>query len=196
MPRIVDHAARRREIVYALWMVIHQQGIATASLRTVAAEAQISIGRIQHYFPSKDALVHEGCRELVTTAEAQHLNTDTGDALADLTALAVHTIPTTQISKVAATVWCAYVAHVGADPTIAELVREATEGGHTEMIRRCARARGHSSPTPDDMADGLELSALGDGLMMCVLAGAIRHEEAVDVIHRHIASRSPAKSSA
>src|SRR5699024_4565647 len=36
MPRIVDHAARRTEIVYALWAVIHEKGLDSVSFRAVA----------------------------------------------------------------------------------------------------------------------------------------------------------------
>src|SRR5690625_2815459 len=65
MPRIVDHAARRTEIVYALWAVIHEKGLDSVSFRAVAEAAGVSIGRIQHYFASKEELKigRASCRE-------------------------------------------------------------------------------------------------------------------------------------
>ncbi|MFD2025946.1 TetR/AcrR family transcriptional regulator [Promicromonospora aerolata] len=68
MPRVVDHAERRQQIVFALWLVIAQQGIEGVSLRHVAAEAGVSMGRIQHYFGTKEALVLAGCTALVDSA--------------------------------------------------------------------------------------------------------------------------------
>ena len=70
MPKIVDHAQRRTEIVHALWQVIYLRGIDAVSFRSVAEAAGISIGRVQHYFPSRRELVLEGCRQIAAGAEA------------------------------------------------------------------------------------------------------------------------------
>ena len=60
MPKIVDHAQRRTEIVHALWQVIYLKGIDGVSFRSVAEAAGISVGRVQHYFPSRSELILEG----------------------------------------------------------------------------------------------------------------------------------------
>ncbi|WP_060713259.1 TetR/AcrR family transcriptional regulator [Pseudonocardia sp. HH130629-09] len=57
MPRSVDHDARRSEIADAVLGLVAQAGTEAVSLRSVAAEAGISMGRVQHYFASKDALL-------------------------------------------------------------------------------------------------------------------------------------------
>src|SRR5690606_5279156 len=75
MPRIVDHAERRAQIVMALWMVIAERGIEGVSLRTVAAAADVSMGRIQHYFGTKEALVLAGCTALIDSAYEGYLGT-------------------------------------------------------------------------------------------------------------------------
>ena len=41
-------------------------------LRAVAEAGGVSIGRIQHYFPSKAALIREGCAQMVAAAEGKY----------------------------------------------------------------------------------------------------------------------------
>src|SRR5699024_11413882 len=67
--KIVDHAQRRTEIVHALWQVIYLSGIDAVSFRSVAEAAGISIGRVQHYFPSRRELVLEGCRQIAAGSD-------------------------------------------------------------------------------------------------------------------------------
>ena len=57
MPRSVDHDARRSEIADAVLALVARAGTEAVSLRSVAAEAGISMGRVQHYFASKDTLL-------------------------------------------------------------------------------------------------------------------------------------------
>ena len=65
MPRQVDHQQRRTEIAYAVWAVIAEDGLDAVSLRRVAAEAGISLGRVQHYFDSKEELLRHSCRTVI-----------------------------------------------------------------------------------------------------------------------------------
>ena len=53
MPKIVDWAARRDEILSATWRVIARDGIARATIRSIALEAGCSRGILAHYFDDK-----------------------------------------------------------------------------------------------------------------------------------------------
>lgn len=57
VPKIVDHAARREELVATTWRLIARHGLAGATLREVAAEAGFSNGALKPYFPTKDSLL-------------------------------------------------------------------------------------------------------------------------------------------
>ncbi|MFP5023045.1 TetR/AcrR family transcriptional regulator [Pseudonocardia phyllosphaerae] len=57
MPRTVDSDARRAEIADAALTLVARSGVEAVSLRAVAAEAGVSMGRVQHWFPGKDALL-------------------------------------------------------------------------------------------------------------------------------------------
>jgi AcrR family transcriptional regulator len=56
VPKVVDHAARRRELAAALWRIARRDGIDHISVRAVAAEAGTSPGALRHYFATQDEL--------------------------------------------------------------------------------------------------------------------------------------------
>lgn len=63
MARTVDIAQQERQkadIAAAVWRLAARSGLESVSLREVAAEAGISMGRVQHYFDSKDAMLRYG----------------------------------------------------------------------------------------------------------------------------------------
>jgi AcrR family transcriptional regulator len=68
MPKIVDHAQRRVELVDALLRVAARDGFAAASVRTVAEEAGWSAGTLRHYYPSQDQLVEAALATLTERA--------------------------------------------------------------------------------------------------------------------------------
>lgn len=57
MPKIVDHDARRADIVAAVWRVIERAGMNGATVRSVAAEAGVSPGSLRYYFSDQGELV-------------------------------------------------------------------------------------------------------------------------------------------
>ena len=57
MPKIVDHAERRREVLDATWRVIARTGLDSATTRAIAEEAGYSIGVLTHYFSDKQDIL-------------------------------------------------------------------------------------------------------------------------------------------
>lgn len=57
MPRVADHDQRRAQIALAFQRLLAAEGFASVSFAKLAAEAGISVGLIQHYFPGKDVLL-------------------------------------------------------------------------------------------------------------------------------------------
>lgn len=53
----VESAVRGRQLVAAARAVMSREGVARASLRTVAAEGGVSLGALQHVYPSKELLL-------------------------------------------------------------------------------------------------------------------------------------------
>ncbi|WP_283136444.1 TetR/AcrR family transcriptional regulator [Rhizohabitans arisaemae] len=54
MPKIVDHAVRRQELVDACLRVVSRLGLAGTTTREISREAGVSHGIIAHYFSGKD----------------------------------------------------------------------------------------------------------------------------------------------
>ena len=57
MPKIVNHEARREELVEATWRVIARAGMVGATMREIAREAGVSTGILAHYFTDKEDLL-------------------------------------------------------------------------------------------------------------------------------------------
>jgi AcrR family transcriptional regulator len=57
VPKIVDAAARRQEVVEAVFRIIAMDGLERASLREVADEAGLAVGSVRHYFSSSEELL-------------------------------------------------------------------------------------------------------------------------------------------
>lgn len=57
MPKVVDHEARRRELVQATWRVIARNGASGATMRQIAAEAGYANGALKPYFATKADLI-------------------------------------------------------------------------------------------------------------------------------------------
>jgi AcrR family transcriptional regulator len=57
MPRVADHDARRRQVAEAVESLIATDGLDGVTVARAAAAAGISVGLVQHYFPSKDDML-------------------------------------------------------------------------------------------------------------------------------------------
>lgn len=57
MPKEVDHHARRLVLLDAMWRITRRDGWDAISLRKLAAEADVSMGLVQHYFNTKDEML-------------------------------------------------------------------------------------------------------------------------------------------
>ena len=222
MPKIVDHAARRTEIVHALWLVIYTRGIDAVTFRAVADAAGISIGRVQHYFPSREALVLEGCRQLVAGAEIEDEAElvgaaedgsgeveEAGDVAAVDPVDALRTfvrafIPAGEAMRVGASVWFTYVAKAVGDPLIAEIVvdndRRTAEAAARRVARVLARGSGAGqvalgAESAESAAEAaVRLVALAKGLAQDVMLEVRTPEAAYDILDREIAGIATASA--
>ena len=64
MPRTANHEERRASILAAFVRVAAREGLASVSLRAVAAEAGISLRLVQYYFETKAGLMQSGFMSL------------------------------------------------------------------------------------------------------------------------------------
>jgi AcrR family transcriptional regulator len=57
MPKIVDHDARREQIIEAVWALIARRGLSAVTMRELAAEAGYANGALSGYFRNKDEIL-------------------------------------------------------------------------------------------------------------------------------------------
>ena len=73
MPKIIDHDARRREIVEASWAVIAAEGLDGLTMRKIASAADCTTGRLTHYFANREELVFAALRAVYDAASERML---------------------------------------------------------------------------------------------------------------------------
>ena len=182
MPKIVDHAQRRTEIIHALWAVIYERGIHAVTYQAVARAAGVSVGRIQHYFSSKQELVHAGCRAIVeTAADAHQERTESLDPMEALAELLIASIPRSEAFRLGMAVWYAYLAQATADPRIEQIIGDASRG----TLERAASLL-RSAGMPEREAP--RLVALGNGLAQSVLIGTLTPDHATSTLRNELSS--------
>ena len=130
MPKVVDHDARRREITGALWRLAAREGLEAASLASVAAEAGVSKGRVQHYFASRDELLAfaaSALRERLGARVRARVAAAGEDPLAVVRALLAGLLPLDAEARVDALVGSAFLVRAIADPTARAQLRTGEE---------------------------------------------------------------------
>ncbi|MCA6289296.1 MAG: TetR family transcriptional regulator C-terminal domain-containing protein, partial [Phenylobacterium sp.] len=73
MPRLVDHDARKRELLDASLVLVASEGIEAATLRRLARAADCTTGAITYYFEGRDALLVAMLRRAHQTTGARML---------------------------------------------------------------------------------------------------------------------------
>ncbi len=89
MPRIVDHAAFRAELLEKSFALFARRGYAAVTMREIASELSISTGTLYHYFESKEMifqrmLEHQSLRDVLEAVERLKENETTEQRLAAL----------------------------------------------------------------------------------------------------------------
>lgn len=164
MPRKIDHAARKAELIDALWSVIHHQGVSAVSLRSVAAEAGISVGSLRHVFPTRSALLTSASELMIDNVTRRVRSVPTEQpALSYATIVLLHLIPTDAVSHAEMEINLALISEAGADPELLRL-RDLARTELFELCRRLLTLVRPDAPTTQLTARARRLHVLVDGL--------------------------------
>nr|WP_202487213.1 TetR family transcriptional regulator C-terminal domain-containing protein [Streptomyces sp. SID8354] len=193
VPKKVDHEARRQEISAALWRLANTRGVDGVSLRDVAAEAGISLGRIQHYFRTKDELLLFALRHInrkATERIAQRIQAlkEEPTPRAVLRACCAGMLPLDAESRAGLLVGAAYYSRAVHDPALGAEARDGIPKLRdflTDQLRRAAE-RGELPPERATEDEAMLLIALSDGLASYVLLGIHGPEQALALLDRQL----------
>ena len=191
MPRKVDHDERRRHIVGALLRIAGTQGLDAVSMREVAQEAGVSLGAVQHYFASKDAMLLHALeqwlnldvhRSFAERIRARVVREPAATPLATLRAVAAEYLPHDDATSLEARVGLAFQSRAAVTPALAAALVPAYTG-FVDTLRGILQHNGR--PLDPDTA-ARELAALLDGLRHPVLIGALPYADALSIVDGHL----------
>lgn len=149
MPKVVDHAVRRAELVDAAWRVIAEEGLEAATMRRIAEAAGCTTGRVTHYFDSKDDVLVAALREVYRrAAERMRRHTGGADVASVLLEVLLEALPVDEDRQLEWKVWLAFWGRAAADERLRheQEQRYAEWRGLLDKLVRRARPR-------DDAAD-------------------------------------------
>ena len=167
MPRVVDHRARRAQIVSAVLDLIAREGAEAVTVRKAAAAAGVSAGALAHYFADKDELLTAAFAEIVARS-AHRMRTLPADRdPADLLFQALLTsLPLNEARHTEARVWLAFLDRALVREEAVALLRGVyAEWRHAlgEIVAR-GRREGRFRADLDPGATAATLVALVEGL--------------------------------
>lgn len=191
---MVDHDARRERIAGALLAVVRRDGVGAVSVRSVAAEAGLSVGSMRHTAASQADLVAfamEAVAERVAARVATRVagwRAERPPTLDDLTDLCGEVLPLDAERLAEAAVWLELVTLARTDERLGRVSAEAHEGLRRLAERVVAALRPAAGPTRRE-EEAVHLHALLDGLAL----HAVLHPGLVDpgsmaaVVRAHLA---------
>ncbi|MFE9956743.1 TetR/AcrR family transcriptional regulator [Micromonospora sp. NPDC005299] len=193
MPKRVDHEQRRRQIGDALLRIASSRGLQSASMREVAAEAEVSLRLVQYYFHTKEELLLTALGylgEQLATRVEDHIRalgpvTPRSVVYGTLTAI----LPTDDESRRLTRAYTGYYTLVFSEPDLAER-HGATYPDKIERLLgrqlRQAQENGEVDPRLDPELTTAGLLALTNGLGSSVLGGQRDGRAALAVLTYHL----------
>jgi AcrR family transcriptional regulator len=164
---------KQAAVTDALLHIIAERGLDQVSVREVAAGAKVSIGTVQHYFPTKDRMLAAAYEEVVrrirSRLEAVKLGTDMRQ---NLSAVLAELLPLDPRRVVESRVHLAFAARAATMPQLARTQRVALAEIHEAVTETFATAWGHRASHAQcalaahaaiAAADGLALHAVSSG---------------------------------
>ncbi|WP_162872857.1 TetR/AcrR family transcriptional regulator [Austwickia chelonae] len=163
----VDHQERRREIAEAVWRLLENGGVESASVRGVIAETGLSSGSIRFFFSTQAAL-HEFAMSSLTERVQERVRRAASEPDPEQRAVAMvsELMPLRDDTERELGVWLAFVAKARYDPALARIVGEQATAVRefltTVLVDLAALGLGPSDT--DIEAEVIRLNAIIDGI--------------------------------
>jgi AcrR family transcriptional regulator len=206
VPKLVDHEERRQQIAQALWRVAAAEGLRAATLRRVAAEADVSMRLVQYYFTTKNEMLRYGLRRLIEVG-GERLQTELAPVQAEndprtiLRTCLVALLPTDEPSHLVSAVQAAYFAYSLTDPDIAALTNRVPRDVAINLaaVIRAAQQKGEIRPEIDAVREMDALMSMLGGLVSGIMVGTYTAAEGIDLVDYRLGllftNKTPARSS-
>lgn len=167
VPRYVDKDERRRQVAGALHRIAAREGLEKVSIRTVAAEAGLSVGAVQRDFGTKDELLHFALRQVLANVAERISKVRIGPGrfsfAEGLRGVLTELLPTDDDRLAEARVWSAFYARAAVDARFADVLAELD--AHS---REALRAAVGWAVEAGELAPGQDPDALVELLLVLV----------------------------
>lgn len=161
MPKVVDVEERRKRLVEAVWALAVRGGVEQVTLRKVADEAGVSMGQVQHYYPSMQALVADALDRAVhavNTAIEKAVETAGAASPEVILRTCLHALASGDEDSVRLMRFSLAVAgRAASDPTMAKVLAPGDDALLTftaELIAAARQERGGDAPGDNSMPPG------------------------------------------
>lgn len=163
-------AERRADLLTATLDCISEFGLQGATVRRIAARAGVTPGLIRHYFTSKDQMLQDAYREVMTgmtgavAAAANGGQASAREKLHDF--VAANLTPPVADGRTLS-FWAAFISHVRSDPAFAEIHRESYLAFRAVLETLVADVLAEVGEPPDPMRCqklAIAINAVIDGL--------------------------------
>jgi len=190
MPRHADHDERKREIVDALCRVTVRDGLGAVSFRDVAAEAGVSVRRVQYYFGTKAGLLR-GALEAIDgraadAARAAMARLDPGASPRErLRTAIVGSLPTDGSTREQALLFFSFYVAGITDRSLGSadaLASPRWTVPWTASVLREASLRAGVDPDREALLLMMEYA----GLSLALLAGQVEESDAIGAVDAHL----------
>ncbi|BDH60217.1 HTH-type transcriptional regulator PksA [Lysinibacillus sp. PLM2] len=170
MPKIVNHEERKTQIAKATWNVIAKYGLEGASVRSIAKEANLSLGAVRHYFNTQEELL-EFAMQLVEEQVRERIieHTKRSLTLKEITLNILMELVPFENRNVEMQVWLEYISYkirkkeVGEDNVYAAVMQLVTKLNEEGVLKEGILLE----------EEIVHLHALIDGLALHILMGVV-----------------------
>jgi len=194
VPQHVDRDERKAQIAEGLIRVAAREGLHGVTMRSVAAEAGVSLRLVQYYFQTKAQLMHDALEHLERQANERWAERvvrlpEPYSARAFIEAFFQEALPSDEPSRIFQLLWTSYAVMAMTDPELAE---HPFLDGPNRLERRLAEVLqqaqmdGALAPDLDVSAEAATLLTLNHGLGTSVLVGQRSVEDALAVVRYHL----------
>ncbi|HEX6256790.1 MAG TPA: TetR/AcrR family transcriptional regulator [Euzebyales bacterium] len=185
MPKQVDHDARRRQIIEALWRITVRGGLDSASFREIAGEAGVSVNLIQYYFGTKDALLVAALEHLGQRAveRIRSRTGELGDAPSERAVVAAifdELFPDDEVSRTTMLLFVVFEAAALSHTGLARAEARRMTGGLFDTVAgmvRAAQAAGRAPTSIDPGREAIVLVSTLTSVSQGVLGGHLTIED-------------------
>ncbi|MCD2190556.1 TetR family transcriptional regulator [Actinomycetospora soli] len=161
MPKVVDHARRRAEIVGATWRLIADRGLEGTTMREIAAALGVANGALARYFPGKNEIVKAAFDHVVSATDGR-IDERQADVrgIAAMRILCEEVMPLTETTRLEARVVLPFWSRALNDAELAETFARLMEHWGGRIRRHLAEAR-----TDGELAAGVDDDVVVDHLL-------------------------------